>query len=263
MITDFSKDLLLHAAAGHEAAATVCAQTYGFTLVASVPEDQPHWLVLDEQGLALHSGGPQAPGPLRVDFVEGAAAHRRKFGGGRGQPVAKAIGLKGDYLPHVLDATAGLGGDSFVFATLGCQVTLCERTALAAALLADGLARAMQNEEVAEIAGRMTLQHVDAHAFLASQVDAAFDVVFLDPMFPEKNKTAKAKKGMLVFQHLLSGDPDADALLQSARRVAGKRVVVKRPKGAPFLADSKPSGSQVGESTRFDLYAPLKPAAEQ
>ncbi len=39
-------------------------------------------------------------------------AHRRKFGGGRGEAVAKAVGIKGDYLPDVVDATAGLGRDA-------------------------------------------------------------------------------------------------------------------------------------------------------
>ena len=48
-------------------------------------------------------------GAVFVDFVGGAMAHRRKFGGGRGEAVAKAVGIKQDNLPTVIDATAGLG----------------------------------------------------------------------------------------------------------------------------------------------------------
>ena len=99
-------------------------------------------LQLGEQGLQLVDLGPQAPGPVRVDFVEGAAAHRRLYGGGSGQMIAKAVGVQSGVRPVVLDATAGLGRDAFVLATLGCEMTLIERQPLIAALLEDGLARA-------------------------------------------------------------------------------------------------------------------------
>ena len=41
--------------------------------------------------------------------------------------IARAIGLNSPTAPHVLDATAGLGGDAFVLASLGCPVTMVER----------------------------------------------------------------------------------------------------------------------------------------
>ena len=66
-------------------------------------------------------------GDVFVDFVAGAMAHRRKFGGGRGEAIAKAVGIKGAELPSVIDATAGLGRDAFVLASIGCQVRLVER----------------------------------------------------------------------------------------------------------------------------------------
>lgn len=106
-------------------------------------------------GLQIQQLGPQAPGPVRVDFVEGQAAHRRQFGGGNGQMIAKAVGIAQGVRPQVLDATAGLGKDAFVLASLGCQMTLIERQPLIAALLEDGLARARVDEEVGPIVGRM------------------------------------------------------------------------------------------------------------
>ncbi|NLR74782.1 class I SAM-dependent methyltransferase [Leeia aquatica] len=252
---DVNASLPLEAASEQLSAADLLAERYGF--VCRPRRDEAHSLWLDAQGLALLSHGPQAPGPLRVDFVAGAAAHRRKFGGGRGQAVAKAIGLKGTQTCRVLDATAGLGGDAFVLASLGCEVQMFERVAVVAALLEDGLLRAAEDPEVGDIVARMQLQYGDALQLLREQPDAAFDVVFLDPMFPEKRGTARARKGMQVFQQLLSGDPDADGLLLEACRVARRRVVVKRPKGAPWLADRAPSGAIGGDSTRFDLYPAL------
>ncbi|WP_265575736.1 class I SAM-dependent methyltransferase [Chitinibacter fontanus] len=85
-----------------------------------------------------------------------------------------------------------------------------------------------------------------------------FDVVYLDPMFPEPGKRAKSKKEMAAFQTLIGGDEDADALLPPARQIALKRVTVKRPRHAPHLAGCKPDFALEGESTRFDGYLPLR-----
>ena len=54
---------------------------------------------------------------LRVDFVGGSVGHRLRFGGGRGQDLAKAMGLRSGKTPTVIDATAGLGRDSFLLAS--------------------------------------------------------------------------------------------------------------------------------------------------
>jgi 16S rRNA (guanine1516-N2)-methyltransferase len=63
-----------------------------------------------------------------IDFASAANTYRRLHGGGNGQPLARAIGLKTYGLPLVvIDATAGLGQDSFVLASLGCHVTMIER----------------------------------------------------------------------------------------------------------------------------------------
>lgn len=202
-------------------------------------------------------------GSVWVDFVSGAQAHRRKFGGGRGQPVAKAVGIKGDYLPRVLDCTAGQGRDAFVLASLGCELVMLERSPIAFLLLQDGLRRAQEDAETAAIATRMELILADAKTWLDTFLASAsqpspFDVIYLDPMFPEPEKRAKAKKEMSAFQHLIGGDMDADALLAPARKLAGKRVIVKRPRHAPWLAGEKPNFVYEGESTRFDGYLPTE-----
>lgn len=197
-----------------------------------------------------------AAGPVYADFASGRAAHRRLHGGGRGQPLARAVGLKGNAPLTVTDATAGLGQDAFVLASLGAEVTLLERSGVVGALLADALRRARADPETADIAGRMTLHVGDAAALLGTLPAPA--VVYLDPMYPHRTKSALPKKEMRLFRLLVGNDDDAGTLLTAARRAALQRVVVKRPAGAPFLGDARPDGRLESKNTRYDLY--LSPA---
>ncbi|MCG2577263.1 class I SAM-dependent methyltransferase [Dechloromonas sp. XY25] len=212
-------------------------------------------LQLGEQGLQLQELGPGAAGPVRVDFVEGALAHRRLQGGGAGQMIAKAVGIQPGVRPTVLDATAGLGRDAFVLAQLGCDVTLIERQALVAALLADGLRRAESDPEVAAIIERMHLRCGNAIEQMQSWSDEAPQVIYLDPMFPHRNKSSLVKKEMRVFRPLVGDDDDAPQLLQAALALATHRIVVKRPRKAPCIAGATPSYTLEGKSSRFDIYA--------
>ena len=212
---------------------------------------------LGEQGLQLAELGPQAPGPVRVDFVEGAAAHRRLFGGGSGQMIAKAVGVQGGVRPRILDATAGLGRDAFVLATLGCDVQLIERQPLIAALLEDGLQRALRDPEVAPIAARMHLRQGNAIELMQAWSGEAPQVIYLDPMFPHRDKSALVKKEMRLFRPLVGDDLDAPALLAAALALATHRVVVKRARKAPAIDGPKPGYSLEGKSSRYDIY-PLK-----
>lgn len=209
-------------------------------------------LQLNNQVLELKKLDEPKLSGVNVDFVDGAVAHRRKFGGGRGQDIAKAIGLKHGFTPHVLDATAGLGRDAFVLASLGCQVTLMERMPVVAALLDDGLERAKLNADVSEIAQRMQLIHASSieSMTLAEQVD----VIYLDPMYPHREKSAAVKKEMRVFQSLVGEDLDADTLLTPALALAKYRVVVKRPSYAPPLDGKVPTTSIKMKKNRFDVY---------
>jgi 16S rRNA (guanine1516-N2)-methyltransferase len=157
-------------------------------------------LQLGEAGLQLAELGPQAPGPVRVDFVEGAVAHRRVFGGGSGQMIAKAVGVQPGVRPRVLDATAGLGRDGFVLASLGCAVTLIERQPLIAALLEDGLARARGDREVGPIVAQMQLLTGNAIELMDAWEGEPPQVIYLDPMFPHRDKSALVKKEMRLFR---------------------------------------------------------------
>ena len=194
-------------------------------------------------------------GAIAVDFVDGKMAHRRRFGGGRGEAVAKAVGIKGDYLPTVIDATAGLGRDAFVLAAIGCKVQLIERNPVVSALLEDGLKRAYLDPEIGEfMQSRMVLLPFHTISEYAAANEDTVDVVYFDPMFPHKQKSALVKKEMRVFQHLVGADLDSDDFFQPAKQAARKRVVVKRPDYAPFIAEQKPDFSQTTKNHRFDVY---------
>lgn len=208
----------------------------------------------DDKGLSLYKTDEPKLGAINVDFVTGAVAHRRKFGGGKGQSIAKAVGLNKGATPVVLDATAGLGRDGFVLASLGCKVILHERHPVVAALLYDGLQRAYNDSEIGPwMQQNMSLIFGSSHTLLA-QCDSVPDVVYLDPMFPHREKSALVKKEMRVFQELVGGDTDADDLLDFAYPLASKRVVVKRPDYAPFLNDKTPSMQIKTKKNRFDVY---------
>ena len=217
-------------------------------------EQSPLALVQTDQRLELRKLDEPKLGAVYVDFVGGSMAHRRKFGGGRGEAVAKAVGIKGIELPSVIDATAGLGRDAFVLAVLGCQVRLVERHPVVYLLLQDGLNRAYQNAEIgAMLRQNLRLLNVRQINELNPQTDCA-DVVYLDPMYPHKQKSALVKKEMRVFQYLVGADSDADKLLSPALQLAKKRVVVKRPGYAEYLCKKPPHFSRETKNHRFDIY---------
>ncbi|MCG9625877.1 class I SAM-dependent methyltransferase [Vibrio mediterranei] len=219
-------------------------------------------LVLTEERLELRKLDEPKLGAIFVDLAGGALAHRRKFGGGKGQAIAKAAGLNKGATPTVLDGTAGLGRDAFVLASLGCKVQMVERHPVVAALLDDGLARAKQDEEIGEwVSERMSLLHASSLEALDSLADDSQferpDVVYLDPMYPHpenKKKSALVKKEMRVFQSLVGADTDADGLLEPALKLATKRVVVKRPDYANWLDEKKPTMAIETKKNRFDVY---------
>ncbi len=153
----------------------------------------------------------------------------------------------------LLDLTAGLGTDAFLLACLGCKVTMLERSPVLGVLLQDALQRAHQIDWVRKLS--LEFVHADARDYLTimSTSDCP-DVIYLDPMFPEKNKSAKSRKEMHVLRDLVGEDLDAAELLPLSLKKATKRVVVKRPRLAPPLAEQAPDIVYEGESSRFDVY---------
>lgn len=213
-------------------------------------------LRLNEDRLELYDRAEPRAGAVFVDWAGGKAAHRRLYGGGRGQPLARAVGLKAGATPTVLDATAGLGRDAFVLACLGCPVTLLERHPMVAALLMDGHRRAGLDPEIgALVRERMRVVQGDARDLLPRLPEHERpEVIYLDPMYPERRKSSLVKKEMRALQELLGKDPAAGELLPLALAAARLRVVVKRPMGAPPLNQTPPTMSIKGKHHRYDVY---------
>jgi 16S rRNA (guanine1516-N2)-methyltransferase len=191
--------------------------------------------------------------PLYVDFLDGKITYRRQHTSLRNEALARAMGLKHHLKPFIVDATAGLGRDSFILASLGFEVQLFERSPIAHALLEDGMRRAAENPHVAPIIERMHLTSMDAIQWMQT-TDQKPDIIYLDPMFPEKQKTALVKKEMRIFQDIIGEDSDTELLLKSALSCATKRVVVKRPRLADPIQGPEPSFNLKGSSSRFDIY---------
>jgi 16S rRNA (guanine1516-N2)-methyltransferase len=251
--------------------AQVLAHRWGLNFSDSPSVQEQYYLLLTAQRLQLMQSGIKKPNPVYVDFFSGQTTHRRLFGGGKNQTMAKAVRLNKSPLPTILDATAGLGKDAFIFASLGAEVILMERSPIAAALLSDGLQRASLVEDIREIIARMSFVFGDARELVSETNDTTEtsqivlkeqkspviktpDVIYLDPMFPHRKKSAQVKKEMLAFQNIIGADSDSHELLDTCRQLAKNRVVVKRPIKAAWLADIKPTLCLKMKKHRFDIY---------
>ncbi|MBT0586809.1 class I SAM-dependent methyltransferase [Alteromonas oceanisediminis] len=215
-------------------------------------------LVYHPDGLALRNANTPAQSDIRIDFMSSALAFRKAKGGGKGELLAKAIGIKGASDYTVIDATAGFGTDAFVLASVGCSVILFERSPLVAALLDDALQRLHADPLGAWLVPRLSLHKGDSKTLLnnycCDDQRRRPNAIYLDPMFPHRKKSALVKKEMQALQSLLGVDPDADDLLAPAMALATDRVVVKRPSSAPFLGGTKPNMSMNSKKHRFDVY---------
>lgn len=215
--------------------------------------------LLPELALELRAGRRKTR--LAIDFAAGALQYRAQSQQARTEMLVRACGVPKDGSPWpVVDATAGLGRDAFLLAVCGAQVTLLERHPLLVLLLQAALARQADDPAVA----RMTLVPADAAGYLqtlAAQTpaDARPQVVYCDPMFPPRDKSAAVGGDMQILHQLVGATPDAGVVLAAALRAARRRVVVKRPLRAPALvadglAHIHPSYALSGRSSRFDVY---------
>jgi len=198
---------------------------------------------------------------VSADFGSPRLLYRLRQGMRR-EMLVRAVSVKGGNLPTIVDATAGFGQDAFLLAAAGHEVTLIEQSPLVSALLGSALACASHSDDssVRETVARMTLITGDSVRQLASIVPPPV-VVTLDPMFPQRNKSARVGKNMAMLQGVLGHKIDVEAesaLLAAARSAAREKVVVKRPRLAPPLAGCEPDWQHIGRSSRFDVYRSMR-----
>lgn len=238
----------------YTAAAQALARRLGLPVYTELPAaGHPLYLSYSDQGVLSIGDQREAAGRVHADFTDPTFLYRlRRL---RHEALLRAIGVKADRHPSVIDGTAGLGQDGFLLAAAGCCVDMIERSAVVHALLENALSRIAEHEEAVLRAGvsRVTLHHGESRQLLCTLPPA--EVIYLDPMFPERRKTAKVKKNMYLLQKLLHDDAGAsEGLLAIAMQYAEKRVVVKRPRIAPVLDGIKPTWQLKGRSSRFDIY---------
>lgn len=190
-----------------------------------------------------------------VDFIDGSLAHREKYGGGKGQAIAKAIGLNKMTNPSVIDATAGLARDAYVLAALGCKVTLVEQSPVLYTLIRDGIDRALTSTQEHSVTNFTHLVNANSKTYLEhSNKEPKPDVIYIDPMYPERKKSALVKKDMQILHKLIGESENEVELLSTALNYADKRVVVKRPAHAPIISGQEPTMSISSKKTRYDVY---------
>jgi 16S rRNA (guanine1516-N2)-methyltransferase len=223
-------------------------------------------LVVTDERVELRLGEAEVGmrmGPVWVDFVGGAVGYRMRRGAEHGGLLGRAVGLRGRGRGRsgeagemrVLDATVGLGRDAFMLAGMGCRVVGVERCGAVWALVMDGLRRAGMVEETAEIAGRVEVRRGDAAEGMEGLVrEVGPGVIYVDPMFPERRKSAAVKKEMVACRWVAGEDEDAEALLAAALATGVHRVVVKRPAHAERIGRVEPSVVMKGEAVRYDVY---------
>ncbi len=229
----------------------ILAQRLGVPRIMEMPEKGTA-LVVSETGLSLLSIDERGMAMrVRVDFTTGK--WRQRIASVRGERLIRAMGRKAGPATTIIDATGGLGRDSFLLAAAGFHVRVVERNPVLAALLADGLLRAGESRVTRKISARITLTCGDACHYLQQQNHRA-DIVYLDPLFPEQKKSARVKKELQVIRKIADKDDDPAPLFAVARTAAAARVVVKRPQHGPWLDNRPPSYSVSGKTVRFDIY---------
>ena len=154
---------------------------------------------------------------------------------------------------NIIDATAGLGYDSFILASLGAKVTLIERSQKMHELLQNGINEGISfGGEIEKIINRMELLFGDSKDILPKLTP---EVIMIDTMYKERKKTALVKNNMRLVREIVGPDTDYIELLEVALNCAKNRVVLKQPRYAEPIKDIKKCSHQIiGKTIRYDIF---------
>ena len=194
------------------------------------------YLTLDGGGLKLVD--PAFSTPFQLQPAE-VAQHAQPGSGlyrAAGLSVGNNSGVK------ILDACAVFGIDGLALARQA-QVTLYERQPVVFVMLLEFAAR---------VGVKVDIRQGDGLA--AMSVEAAWDVIYLDPMFPQRNKKALPSRPMQHLRGLSAGAENLvlDSVLEIALAGVNDRVVLKRRVRDPVIG--QPNYSLGGKTVRFDVY---------
>lgn len=208
----------------------------------------------DELTLLINGDGVTLTGyglSFRGDFEQ--MLHRITDGRLQHEMIAHIAKTKEPH-PVVIDATAGMGEDSILFAACGYEVTMHEQNPVIAALLKDALRRAKKHPVLGEIVARMHLVEGNSIELMPKRLDEP-DIIFLDPMFPERQKTGLINKKLQLIQKLEQPCVEESELLAAAIAAHPKKIIIKRPLKGANLAGREPDYSFKGKAIRYDCIA--------
>ncbi|MGQ4002547.1 class I SAM-dependent methyltransferase [Francisellaceae bacterium CB300] len=170
--------------------------------------------------------------------------------------VVQAVEGRSKSKLKILDTTAGLGRDTFTLASRGHLITAIEKNPYIYLLLLDAIERAKKDPNLVDVAKNITLLNADSSDYILSSLEV-FDCVYVDPMFPERKKSAKVKQNMQIMHEIAFNDENINTLLleNAFKKNIAKKVIVKRPINAEYLSAKKPSAQIKGKTNRFDIYS--------
>ena len=201
----------------------------------------------DSKGVSLSGFGLTYQG----DFAE-TMMHRVTNGRLQHEMLVKAASSEKEGR-KAIDATAGMGEDAFLLAAQGYEVTLYEQNPVVAALLKDAIRRAKKNQILKDIAGRMKVVEADSVESMSKLLDPV-DVIYLDPMFPKRQKSGLINKKLQLIQKLEPPCSEEKDLFDAAIKAGPSRIIVKRPLKSVYLDGREPSYILKGKAIRYDCY---------
>ncbi len=203
--------------------------------------------------LIAHEENSKKPSSLRVDFT--TPGNLRRVKNPHKELLIQAIKIRKKIPATVVDATGGLGRDAFLLAAAGCKVDVFEQNHFIGALLADGLKRAALAPQTARVCNRITL-HIQNTVEHIGELCPPPEVVYLDPMFPERDKSAKVKQNLRILRYIEGDQGEDRELFAAVWAIKPRKIVVKRPLKSAPLCEIRPTYTLKGKAVRFDVYIP-------
>ena len=196
--------------------------------------------------------------PFTIDLFNQKLLWRLNHSGKGSEAVCKAV-LSNLDKPIVFDATAGLGRESLILQSVGCKVYMFERNPIIWFLLHTALYSAQNNQSILDSLknGLPTLTNLGSFKDQVARGELlpSPDVIYYDPMFPQRQKSALVKKDMRVFHELVGFDEDTTEYANFLLTKAKHHLVVKRPSNEePLKLDLRCSSQVSGKACRFDCY---------
>ncbi|CAL4325951.1 Ribosomal RNA small subunit methyltransferase J [Buchnera aphidicola (Protaphis terricola)] len=215
-------------------------------------------LIINNDTLELYDRLHPSQKSIKVDFLSKKNNYRCVNSKKKNEILYKAIGIKKNYFPYIIDATAGFGTEAFLFSFWGCYVVMIERNPIIGALLKDGLERAYNSKKIGNwLKKRLHLIFYDSLDILKKPILKP-DIIYLDPMYPNNKKKTLPKKNMQFLRKIIQDNDNYENLLKISRNLVKNRVIVKRPHYAKSLSSKEVSFSISNKKYRFDIYLPYK-----